>query len=122
MKKTIKGVLLSGLVFPGLGQLFLGKKELGAGLILVTNIGLAGVVYSIFKRILMIMTQMQPDFEQGIFDFRRLIDLTLQSSSQANQVLDTISVTLITGCWIVSVGHAYWLGRQQDTDHHPKPQ
>ena len=30
MKKTIRAMLLSGLVFPGLGQIYLGRKKLGA--------------------------------------------------------------------------------------------
>lgn len=113
MKKTIQSILLSGLVFPGLGQIFLGNKKAGIGLIIGTNIGIAGILYGVIRRVPAILAQIQPEIERGNLDIKSLADLSIQASNNSSNFLDKASLVIIVGCWIVGIAHSYWQGRQQ---------
>ena len=49
MKRTITALLLSALVLPGLGQLYLGRKARGAVVILLINLLLLLTVFVLLK-------------------------------------------------------------------------
>ena len=49
MKRTITAVLLSALVLPGLGQLYLGRKGRGVAVILLVNLLLLLTVFVLLK-------------------------------------------------------------------------
>ncbi len=49
MKRKIKALLLSALVLPGLGQLYLGRKVRGVALILLVNLLLLVTVFILLK-------------------------------------------------------------------------
>jgi hypothetical protein len=113
MKKAIIGALLSGLIFPGLGQVYLRKKKLGLSLILSASVGLAGVVWSVLHRLPLIMEKIQPELEKGSVDFNRLMELSARYSDVGrNPLLDRLSLTLLIGSWLFAVGHALYAGRQ----------
>ena len=44
MKPATKGVVLSGLVYPGIGQIFLGRKYSGLGIMIVSTIALVVLI------------------------------------------------------------------------------
>jgi hypothetical protein len=117
MKKSLTGVILSGLVFPGFGQIVLGKKGIGVGLIVGTNLGLACLFYSIIKRIPLLLEQIQPELEAGTLDFEKILSLSLNFSIiGGGSLLEEISVVLMAGCWLFAVGHAWHLGSKQDKE------
>lgn len=49
MKRTLTAVLLSALVLPGLGQLYLGRKARGIAIILLVNLLLLLTVFVLMK-------------------------------------------------------------------------
>ncbi len=115
MKKSLTGAILSGLIFPGFGQIVLGKKGLGVGLIIGTNVGLAGIFYSLIKKIPLILEQIQPELEAGTLNFEKMLSLSLSFANIAGgSLLEEISVALMAGCWLFAVGHAWQLGAKLD--------
>lgn len=116
MKKAITGSLLSGLVFPGFGQVYLGKKGAGLALILSTNIGLAGVVLSIVLRLPLIMEKIQPELEKGPQSFEQLLEISVRYAGVGGgSLLEIISLTIMAASWIFAVGHAFLSGRKLET-------
>lgn len=113
MKQSIKGTLLSGLAYPGLGQLFMGYIFSGAAFIGLTTIGLGIIVYRLAKRIYLIIDQILPMFAKDAVDFRKVIDLFNQST-YSNWDVELISTIVVVICWLTSIVHAYFLGKHLD--------
>lgn len=111
MKKSTKAALLSGLVFPGLGNLYL--KRWLSGILLV---GIAGyALYSIVSIMMRIALDITAKIESGAVP-SDLDAVTLLVSEQLEVVerLTNIASLTLLGCWIVGIVSAYWLGRVQD--------
>jgi len=113
MKQSIKGALLSGMAYPGLGQMFLGYILSGAAFIGLTTIGLGIIVYRLAKRIYSIIDQILPMITKDALDFRKIIDLSSQSTYPSWDA-DFISLIVIVLCWLTSAVHAYFLGKRLD--------
>ena len=111
MKKSIKAALLSGLVFPGLGNLYL-KRWL-------SGILLAGVawyaLYTIVKVVMRIALDLSARIESGAVpsDLDSVTLLVAEQLKAVEQLTNIASLTLI-GCWLVGIASAYWLGHLQD--------
>lgn len=115
MKKAISATLLSGFIFPGFGQIFLGKKGTGLALIIVANIGLAGLIVSAFIRIPQILAKLEPELVKGELDLTELIDLTIQyTRAGGGSLLEMASMVLLTACWFFAIVHAWHIGSQLD--------
>lgn len=108
MKQAIKGALLSGLVFPGLGQVALGRKRLGAGIILVTTVGIALLAVGLSQRLGVIISQLGPELEQGSVDLERIVAATLAAGGGGG--LEGFSSLLLLGCWLGATVHGFFLG------------
>jgi len=111
MKKNLIGIFLSSLVFPGLGQLYLGKKGAGIAFIFGTNIGLAGILFSVFRKVPKIMAVIQPELERGVLNNQEIIELIRQSTQSS--LLDTVSLTILTASWLLAIIHIIWLWTKQ---------
>lgn len=110
MKQAIKGAFLSGLVFPGLGQLALGQRKLGGGIILLTTASLVALVVGLSQRLPAMLAQLQPEVDKGSLTLDRIIEVSLGSSTGGGGGLESVATLLLVGCWLGSVGHAFWLG------------
>ena len=121
MKQSIKGALLSGVAYPGLGQMFLGYIFSGAAFIGLTTIGLGIIVYRLAKRIYSIIDQILPTSTKDALDFRKIIDLFDQSTYQSWDV-DFICLIVVVLCWLTSTVHAYFLGKRLDRQKGQKTQ
>ena len=109
MKQATKGALLSGLVYPGTGQLFLGRMICGLAFIVLVTLSLGILIYRIAIRIYLIMDQMLLMRANNTLDYRKLIDL-LNRAGYTNWDVELISLIVVVCCWVVSIVHAYYLG------------
>ncbi|MBU1708640.1 MAG: hypothetical protein KKE17_01420 [Proteobacteria bacterium] len=116
MKKAYQGLFWSGLVFPGAGQLRLGRLLSGAAYITGALLGVGGIMYSALQRIPYILEQLGPDLGQGTIDIEKIVKLSAQSSRIGNSPLERLSLALIVGCWAVSLVHAYFIGKRLDLE------
>jgi TM2 domain-containing membrane protein YozV len=111
MKKSIKAVLLSGLVLPGLGQLYLKRW--------VSGFVLSGVavyaVYFIGSVVVSTTLDLTQKIESGaipadIETVSRLVSQQLSGSEQSTNL-----ATMAFGAsWVIGIIGAYWYGRKQD--------
>ena len=111
MKKSTKAVLLSGLVLPGLGQLYL--KRWVAGLVL------SGVaVYAVYFIVSIVVSTtlvLRQKIESGaipadIETVSRLVTQELSGSEQST----SLAMMAFGASWVIGIIGAYWYGRSED--------
>jgi len=113
MNQSTKAALLSGLVYPGLGQLALGRIYSGTTFIALSTIGFVVLIYRLSKRVYLILDQIIPMLAEDALDFRKIMELSSQTSYSGWNV-ETLALLLVICCWLVSVVHAYYLGKRLD--------
>lgn len=111
MKKSTKAALLSGLVFPGLGHLYL-KRWIPA-LILF---GVAGFcIYYILSIAMTIALDVSQKIETGAIpaDIATVTHSVSQQLSGQEQATNLASILLLV-CWLAGIVGSYWQGRNQE--------
>ena len=109
-------MLLSGLVYPGLGQLLAGLKPSGLIFVLGTSVGLIVLFYRLMQRAYRLMEQAIPRLADEALDLQTLKDL-VERCSAGGWGVEVICLIGITGCWLLAIVHAYFIGRK--IDRHP---
>ncbi len=114
MNYALKAALLSGLVFPGLGQLFLKHYQRGIGLMLAVLASLSVIVVTIVQRALAVLEQVQT--EGGAIDMEKLSAVTAQSSTPSGSLLYDTALGVVAFCWAFAIVDAYNRGKQKDAE------
>jgi len=111
MKRSTKAVLLSALVFPGVGHLYLKRWAVGIVLLGVA----AYAVYSIVSVTMSIaMDVAQKIDSSGLApDVATITDLVTQQLSDKEQATDMAAMAF-AACWLMGVIGSYIHGRTQD--------
>jgi hypothetical protein len=105
MKKTTKAVLLSALVFPGAGHLFLKKYTTGATLVGAAIISLYYLITKAVENALQIVEEIQSgDIQLNAVAISELI--SRQSTGTDTLLLDIATVAIII-CWLVGIIDSY---------------
>ncbi len=113
MKASTRGMLLSGLVYPGLGQLLAGHKSSGIMFVLGTSAGLIVLTYRLVQRAAHLMDQAMSKLVYNALDAKALKEL-IEQSAIGGWGLEKICLILIAGCWLAAIVHAYFLGKKID--------
>ena len=114
MNNAIKGALLSGLVFPGLGQLVLRQYRRGILVMLAVSISLAVIMV---KAILIARDILQKVELQGdAIDMQAITDAATRESLQSGSVTLNLLLIVIIICWIAATADAYRIGRKLDRE------
>ena len=111
MKASTRGMLLSGLVYPGIGQLLLGDKPFGILFVLGTSAGLIVLTYRLVQRAYRVMEQAMSRLVDNALDMKALIEL-IEHSSTGGWGVEKISLIVIIGCWLAAIVHAYFVGKK----------
>ena len=120
MKNSTKGALLSGLVFPGLGQVVLKRYRRGIVLMLVVLAGVSIIAVEAVQQGFAIVDKMG---STGLAPDMSTLSSAVASASAASSspVLDLVQL-LVVACWIFSIVDAYRIGRKKDeASAHPAP-
>ena len=112
MNNSMKAALLSGLVFPGLGQLVLRQYRRGLVIMLAVLICLSVIVIKAvhYARVILENIELQGD----------VIDMTAISNAATRESLQSGSITLnllmlfIIVCWVAGTVDAYLIGKKKD--------
>jgi hypothetical protein len=112
MKSALKAALLSGLVFPGLGQIYLKRYWRGflfiilimIGLVIIAGIAAAGALES--------LNTIQA--QGGTVDINTLSNLAAKHPVQKGFYYKVIFLYIIC-CWLFSVIDAYRLGKRKNS-------
>jgi len=114
MKNSLKGALLSGLLFPGAGQLKLKRYGRGISLILVATISLAVFLIKAMQKAFTILDQLQSD--GGFIDMNAISKAAAQASTASDDLAMNVCFFLIITCWIVGIVDAYLTGGKMDKE------
>lgn len=113
MKNSLKGALLSGLVFPGLGQIALKRYPRGVVLMLAVMAALVVMIVTAVQQAYAILENIEAG--GGVPDSETIRRATEQAAASDSPVITAMAL-LIFICWIVGIIDAYRIGRQKDVD------
>jgi TM2 domain-containing membrane protein YozV len=113
MKASTRGMLLSGLVYPGLGQLILGRMTSGIIFVLLATAGLIVLIYRIVQHASRAIDQILPLLADNALDLNSLTEV-LSRDSAGGWGVGNIALIGIAGCWLAAIVHAYFVGKKID--------
>jgi len=110
MRNSVKGALLSALVLPGAGQLWLKHYLRGFALIATVSVAFAVVALKAFRQALSILEQIET--AGGAVDLVAIMGSASHSSALSDGFMS--ASTLMVVCWVVGIVDAYVVGNRQD--------
>lgn len=113
MNASVKAALLSGLVFPGLGQLVLGAKRRGTLLIVGTLSCLTAMIVVATRKALMILDTLAR--EGRPLDMQSIREAAEQASAPPGSLVFNLFLFGLVLCWLYAIVDAY------RTAKHPLP-
>jgi hypothetical protein len=115
MKRATKAALISGLVFPGTGHLYLKKYLVGSLLFIVAFICVYDITITAMQTAQQIVDQIQQS--NGQANLNELLEQASKQSAQDANQYSGLSSTLFALFWFGGIIDAYRLGRQQDKNN-----
>ena len=112
MSKALKGALLSGLGFPGLGQMVMRHYLRGVVLALAFSTGLTMVTIKAVRTTMDIIEK--SGAATGNLDINQMLNTTQRAMADADTLGYKLAVLLIVSTWIIGIADAYLLGRRLD--------
>jgi TM2 domain-containing membrane protein YozV len=112
LKKSLKAALLSGLIFPGVGQFWLKHAVRGIVLVAAVSLSLAIIVVAVSQQALAILEKIES--EGSAVDLVAIVNAANASSSADGAV--RIASLLLVSCWVISIIDAYVLGFKKDQE------
>ena len=116
MNNSLKGALLSGLVFPGLGQVILKHYQRGIALMVTVLVSLLVIVVKATQQAFIILEKIES--EGGPIDMGTISNAATQASTTSDNFIFNFAITLIIICWILGVVDAYRIGKKKDKKEH----
>lgn len=110
MNKSIKGMLLSALIFPGVGQISMGYKKRGWFIIFLNVVFLYLIISNIIQQASIIAEKLQNNGVELNYELMSNQTSRLISFSD-NSYLNILFVLLIIS-WVIAVVDAYFLGKK----------
>ncbi len=114
MNNSLKAALLSGLVFPGLGQIVLKRYRRGLILMLIVIISLWIVITEALQLAYAVLSQIES--AGGTIDMEAVVSAAMQASADYGNTAFSFAVYLIIACWIFGIIDAFRIGRKKDLE------
>ena len=114
MNNALKGALLSGLVFPGLGQVMLKYYKRGAVLMIAITATLLAVLIKAVQQAFTILEKIES--EGGEIDMSTILSTATQASTTSDSLIFKLLLWLLIFCWVIGVVDAYRIGRKKDIE------
>ena len=112
MKKSSKAALLSGLIFPGLGHIFLKEYIRGSLLVSLSLAALSVVVTSAYQHALLIADQIvSGDISM---EAEAIAQAVSNSTNAADSLVENTAVIVLVACWMAGIMDSYRLGAVQE--------
>lgn len=112
MKKSTKAALLSGLLFPGLGHLYLKRYIQGILLFSISATAIYFIISIAVNAALEVVEKIQSNSAGTALDMATITDLVSQQSSGTEQSVNIATAVLVV-CWITGIVDSYRQGRAQ---------
>jgi len=114
MTNASRGALLSGVVFPGLGQVVLKHYIRGIAMMLTVLIGLLVMVVKGVQHALTILDAIQS--QGGAIDMDAISIAATRATTTSDSLLFKLLPLWVVFCWIIAVVDAYRSGRKKDVE------
>lgn len=108
MKRSTKAVLLSGLVFPGIGHIVLKYYLRGSILMLSALVATAVIVTSVVKRALSIVDSINSGDIPP--DMTAMAEMVSSSTSSADGFAENAALIVLGVCWLIGIIDSYRVG------------
>lgn len=105
---------MSGLVFPGLGQVVLKHYKRGIALMLTVSAGLVVIVVKASQQAFAILEKIQS--EGSAIDMNTISDAATQAATTSESLIINRVFLLVIACWIIGIVDAYRIGRKKDIE------
>ena len=112
MNNAVKAALLSGLVFPGLGQVVLKHYKRGVALMIAVSVSMAALVIKTVQYAFTILQRIE--LEGGVIDIETITAAATQATSTPASFMFNFWFLLIVVCWIFGIVDAYRIGKEMD--------
>jgi len=120
MNNALKGGLLSGLVFPGVGQAVLKYYKRGVVLMVTVFFGMAAIVVIAVQQALSILEKIES--EGGTMDMNTISNAATQAMLSSGSLMINSLLLLIIICWIFGIIDAYRIGKKKDLEEKGGPE
>jgi len=111
MKHSIKAALLSGLVFPGSGQIALKHYRRGIALLLTASVCIFYIVKQTVNQAFSILDRLN---QSSALDMNAITHAATQASGSSSNLWVNIAYLLMIGCWLFGIIDAYAIGKEMD--------
>lgn len=112
MNNSIKAALLSGLGFPGLGQIYLKHYKRAVVIIVAVVVSMAVVIMEAVRLALTIIDKIKS--EGGAISMDIISDAATQAYTTSSSLTITLGFLSIILCWIIGTVDAYRIGKKKD--------
>jgi hypothetical protein len=109
MSRSTTAVVLSALVLPGAGHLYLKQAGRGMALIAVSLACLWIIIAQAMQQASAVLAQLES--EGVVPDAGQLADLVSHASNHSESGSTTLATLVLIGCWLFGIVDAYRLGR-----------
>jgi len=116
MSNSLKAGLLSGLVFPGLGQIILKHYKRGIVLVVVTLVLMVLFMIYAVNQALQILDRIV--VEGGAIDIGTVSDIAVRTDTTSGSMMINFILMLLLGCWLFGIVDAYLIGKNTDLAVH----
>ena len=113
MKKSSKALVLSGLVFPGLGQIILKRYKTAALIMAVVAISFYNMLSIAMEQANAIVNKVLA--QGGVLDMQAITDAASQATSSADNSTFNLYLWIIIACWLISIVDA-WIAGKRSTE------
>lgn len=113
MKKTHKAILLSALVFPGLGQIILKHYKTAALIMLAVAISFYRILSIALEQANAIVNKVM--VQGGVLDMQAIANATTQATSSTDNATFKLYLWIIIACWLISIVDA-WISGKKSTE------
>ena len=111
MKRSLKAALLSGLIFPGIGHIFLREYFRGAVLVLMSLAALSGIVTTAYQHALPVVDQiLNGDIPM---ESRAIAQAAADSASATDGAVENATGIFLVACWLAGIVDSYRIGAKQ---------
>lgn len=111
MSRLTNAILLSALVLPGAGHLYLKYYPRGIALIVTSLVCLGVLAERVMQQASIVLERLAS--EGDVVDPGQLADLVTQTSNGPGSLVVTLASLVLVGCWVVGIVDAYRLGKEQ---------
>ena len=118
MRKSLKGALLSGLVFPGYGQFVMKHYIRGIVLMLTCLTGLVVIGVKVRQQIFIVLEKIE--YVDGAIDMNEIINAVNLAGTASGDVIYRFASLLLLLCWIIGIIDAYRIGWRKDLEEQQK--